>query len=285
MPFSEVYRKQLQLLIQTLPRVADEDCFALKGGTAINLFYRDLPRLSVDIDLTYLPIAQRQRSLQEIETSLKRIAGRVRERESSITVGESAPGTQEEITKLVLRTKNRVQIKIEVSPVLRGTVYPPEIRSVCARAEDEYGFAEMPVVSFADLYAGKIVAALSRQHPRDLFDIHELLEADGITDELRTAFIIYVISQDRPPHNLLDGSCRDISHDYEHGFQGMADVDLPIDALLDAHARLTKELVANMPNVHREFLASFYRRKPDWTLLNVSGCEKSLLFFLSTDGR
>lgn len=86
MPFSEVYRKQLQLLIRTLPLVADEDCFALEGGTAINLFYRDLPRLAVDIDLAYLPVAQRQRSLREIETALKRIAGRVRERDSSITV-------------------------------------------------------------------------------------------------------------------------------------------------------------------------------------------------------
>jgi hypothetical protein len=44
MPFSDVYRRQVQLLVRTLPLVAEQDCFALKGGTAINLFYRKLPR-------------------------------------------------------------------------------------------------------------------------------------------------------------------------------------------------------------------------------------------------
>ena len=57
MPFNYVYRRQVDLLVRTLPYVAEEECFALKGGTAINLFVRDLPRLSVDIDLTYLPVA------------------------------------------------------------------------------------------------------------------------------------------------------------------------------------------------------------------------------------
>jgi predicted nucleotidyltransferase component of viral defense system len=54
--FSEIYRKQVKLLIRILPFIAEEDCFALKGGTAINLFVRNMPRLSVDIDLTYLPV-------------------------------------------------------------------------------------------------------------------------------------------------------------------------------------------------------------------------------------
>ena len=52
----ERYADQVQLLVRLLPIVADERDFALKGGTAINLFYRDLPRLSVDTDLTYVPV-------------------------------------------------------------------------------------------------------------------------------------------------------------------------------------------------------------------------------------
>lgn len=52
---SEPYRAQMDLLLQVLPLVAKEESFALKGGTAINLFVRDMPRLSVDIDLTWLP--------------------------------------------------------------------------------------------------------------------------------------------------------------------------------------------------------------------------------------
>ncbi len=52
MAFTDIYRKQVELLVRTIPNVAEEKCFALKGGTAINLFIRNMPRLSVDIDLT-----------------------------------------------------------------------------------------------------------------------------------------------------------------------------------------------------------------------------------------
>ena len=67
------YVKQVRLLLSVLPDMAREPVFALKGGTAINLFYRDMPRLSVDIDLTYLPVADRQSSLEGIDDALDRI--------------------------------------------------------------------------------------------------------------------------------------------------------------------------------------------------------------------
>jgi predicted nucleotidyltransferase component of viral defense system len=175
--------------------VAEEECFALKGGTAINLFVRDLPRLSVDIDLTYLPIADRDQSLAEIDDALRRIGERIKSVMKGITVTESTPATQQTINKLILRTPDRVQIKIEVTPVLRGCVYDPETMTICGKAEEQFGFAEISVLSFADLYAGKILATLDRQHPRDLFDVHQLLENEGINDEMRTALIIYVIQK------------------------------------------------------------------------------------------
>jgi len=102
-----------------------------------------------------------------------------------------------------VRTKDRIQIKIEVTPVLRGCVYDPVKMTVAQKTEDELGFVEINVLSFVDIYVGKIMAALDRQHPRDLFDVHQLLENEGITDELRTAFIIYLISHDHSPHSLL----------------------------------------------------------------------------------
>ena len=103
------YYGQVRLMVGVLPFVARERCFALKGGTAINLFVRDLPRLSVDIDLAYLPVGERAAALREIDAAFQRIK-------------RSLEG---------------------VSPA--------------------YG-AEVPVLSFEDLYAGKIVAALDRQH-------------------------------------------------------------------------------------------------------------------------
>jgi len=73
MAVNEAYRRQVALLIKTLPLVAAETAFALKGGTAINLFVRDMPRLSVDIDLTYVPVADRESSLKEIDAAIRRI--------------------------------------------------------------------------------------------------------------------------------------------------------------------------------------------------------------------
>ena len=173
MAFADTYRNQVALLIRTLPPVAAEECFAMKGGTAINLFVRDLPRLSVDIDLTYLPVQDRATSLATIDVAMARIAERIIE---TVRGSRVAPSRSREnvITKLVVRGDG-AQIKIEVTPVLRGCVFEPEMRPVSTSVEDEFGFAEMRIVSFPDLYAGKIVATLDRQHPRDLFDVRDLL--------------------------------------------------------------------------------------------------------------
>lgn len=67
---NNIYRKQVQLLVRVLPLVDTEKCFALKGGTAINLFYRILPRLSVDIDLLYIPMDDRETALINIKAAL-----------------------------------------------------------------------------------------------------------------------------------------------------------------------------------------------------------------------
>jgi predicted nucleotidyltransferase component of viral defense system len=77
MPAAEFYRRQVALLVRALPLVAVETCFALKGGTAINLFVRDMPRLSVDIDLTYVPVGDRKTSLKEIDAAMRRMASRI----------------------------------------------------------------------------------------------------------------------------------------------------------------------------------------------------------------
>jgi predicted nucleotidyltransferase component of viral defense system len=162
MAFTEGFRRQVDLLLRTVPFIAQETCFALKGGTAINLFVRDLPRLSVDIDLTYVHVFPRTKSLGAIDKAMKRISARVQKgiKEARVThnIHEGA------VTKLIIRERG-VQIIIEVTPVLRGCAFEPQSRGVSPAVEAEFGFAEMPVVSFADLYAGKIVAALDRQHP------------------------------------------------------------------------------------------------------------------------
>lgn len=71
------YFRQVELLVRVMPFLETEPCFAVKGGTAINLFVRDLPRLSVDIDLVYVRIQGRETSLREMDAALRRLAVRM----------------------------------------------------------------------------------------------------------------------------------------------------------------------------------------------------------------
>jgi predicted nucleotidyltransferase component of viral defense system len=271
MAFNELYRRQVALLIRVLPFVAEEKAFALKGGTAINLFVRDMPRLSVDIDLTYLPVQPRAESLDAIDAAFSRIAARAGKGIPGARVAESR--FEGRIAKLVIAAAG-AQIKVEVTPVLRGCVYEPEVRQVSAAVETEFGFAETQVVSFADLYGGKIVAALDRQHPRDLFDIRDLLANEGIDDALRRAFIVYMLSHDRPMFEVLGSTQKDISSEFARGFDGMTDEPVELNELMDARAALVKAVVTDMSADHRRFLVSFEKGEPDWKLLGVADVDK-----------
>lgn len=271
MAFSENYRRQVALLIRTLPLIAEEEAFALKGGTAINLFIRNLPRLSVDIDLTYLPVLGRAESLAAIGAAMKRIAGRISKAIRGAQITESAH--EGAVTKLFVRSEG-VQILIEVTPVLRGCVYEPETRGVVPAVEDEFGFAEIQIVSFADLYAGKIVAALDRQHPRDLFDVRGLLAEEGIDDALRRAFIVYLLSHGRPMSEVLAPTRKDISEEFLRGFEGMTDKPVTREELEAAREALISEIVGKMPANHRRFLVSFERGEPEWKLFDVPGAHE-----------
>jgi predicted nucleotidyltransferase component of viral defense system len=273
MAASEEFRRQAALLVRVIPLVAGEECFALKGGTAINLFVRDMPRLSVDIDLTYLPVEDRATSLASIDAAMKRIADRIRKGIPGAKV-TSARLKEANIISTHFVELDDVEIKIEVTPVLRGCVYDPVTRAVSAKVEDLFGFAEIQVVSFADLYAGKVVAALDRQHPRDLFDVRDLLANEGLDEELRKAFVVYILSHNRPMVEVLAPTRLDIQKEFERGFEGMTDEPVRLDELLQAREDLIAELVGKMPGEHRQFLASFKRGDPHWDLLKLPNVEK-----------
>jgi predicted nucleotidyltransferase component of viral defense system len=271
MPAAEIYRRQAALLIRVIPLVAKEPCFALKGGTAINLFVRNMPRLSVDLDLTYLPIADRITSLQAIDDAMRRLEKIIETGIPGARVTSTA-NNEHCVTRLLLRA-NDVQIKIEVTPVLRGCVYAPSPMSVSKEVEEQFGFAEIQVVSFADLYAGKIVAALDRQHPRDLFDVRDLLANEGISGKLRKAFIVYLVSHNRPMSEILEPKRLDIAPEFERGFEGMTENPVTLSDLLQAREDLIGIIVGKMPEEHRRFLISIKRGEPDWALLDLPSVE------------
>lgn len=169
---------------------------------------------------------------------------------------------------------NGVRIKIEVTPVLRGCVYEPQRRPVSAAVEDQFGFAEIQVVSFADLYAGKLVAVLDRQHPRYLFDVRDLLANEGIDNRIRKAFIVYILSHNRPTVEVLAPARLNIEQEFARGFEGITEKPVTLDDLLETREQFIAEIVGRMPDEHRQFLASFRRGKPDWKLLGIPHAEQ-----------
>jgi len=260
------YRAQVRLLVRLLPLVAAEPDFALKGGTAINLFWRDLPRLSVDIDLTYLPVEHRPTSLGAIDAGLRRLAGAIRSAVPSSAVDLQGDG--ELIRKLVVRSSG-AQVKVEVTPVLRGVVFAPERRAVSERVEADFGFAEASLVSFADLYAGKMVAALDRQHPRDLFDVRDLLAREGLTGPLMQAFLAYLVSHNRPMAEVLNPHRLDITQEFERNFVGMTDEPVDLSELVQAREDLVAGIHNRLSDADRRFLLSVKLGAPDWAQIGL----------------
>lgn len=269
MATDERFRQQVDLLIRVLPSVAEENVFALKGGTAINLFVRDLPRLSVDIDLTYLPVKAREESLADIDAALDRISKSISEAVPQTKVVSSRLHKEGIVTRLVVRTPE-TQIKVEVTPVARGCVFEPRVMQVAPSVEDQFGYAETQVVSFDDLYAGKIVAALDRQHPRDLFDVRDLLRKEGISTSLRKAFLAYIVSHNRPAIEVLAPTRKDIRSGFEENFLGMTTELVELEELVATREEMIEAIVAQMPDEHRAFLVGVERGEIDWNLSGLT---------------
>lgn len=273
---SELYRAQVELLLNVMPVVARQSCFALKGGTAINLFVNEFPRLSVDIDLTYLPIQSRLESLNGIHEALSKIA-----KEISSTLGNLYPHIKvratrsgaQQATKLFV-SNGRVKIKIEPNLVLRGQVYQTEIRPLSASVSQMFQMElEAPVMSIPDLYGGKICAALDRQHPRDLFDVRDMFENGGLTSEIRKAFVVYLASHDKPIHELLNPKLKDFASIFNSEFKGMTFKPVSYDELLGVREKLVKTINAELSNAERSFLLSIKEGEPQWQLLELQAIE------------
>ena len=264
------YSKQVQLLVRVLPLVDTEKCFALKGGTAINLFFRALPRLSVDIDLLYIPMDDRETALINIKAALSRISKLILETIPDSKVQNAHD--QSDALRLIV-SQGEVRIKVELSPVIRGTVFPEIRMEVSEEVEKEFGYVEMQVASLPDLYAGKLCAALDRQHPRDLFDVKFLLENEGLTENLRKTFLIFLISHQRPMAELLAPNRKDISEIYVTEFMQMAQVEVPLEQLEEARENLIHQIHIDMTENEKKFLLSFKNKAPDWSLLEMDNVE------------
>lgn len=261
----KTYADTVRLLLTVAPDVFANDIFAIKGGTGINLFVRNMPRLSIDIDVVYLPWqVPRDEALRAINQELAAIGERVQPlglRTRLIRAKDLGE------TKLIVENETS-QVKVEVNVVFRGTVLPVEHRPLCAKASDLFGVEfELPILARDELYAGKLVAALDRQHPRDLFDVWQLYESGGLTDGMVECCVVYLAGHNRPTHEVLLGNDKDIAAEYDRAFVGMTEVPCSLETLVEARARLRQELPRRLSAAQKQFLCGLARAVPDWSLL------------------
>lgn len=263
------YFKQAELLLRVLPQVHDEKCFALKGGTALNFFVLDMPRLSVDIDLAFLPITPREEALRDIGAALGSIADKIVRAMPDARVERIKAKSGGRLSKLLVG-RDGAQIKIEPNEVIRGTVFPDEERTLVKKAEQLYELSvSARSLSLADLYGGKLCAALDRQHPRDLFDVKLLLEGSGITEEIRKAFVVYLASHNRPMNELLNPNRQEIKPVFESDFKEISSIEVTCDELMVVRDRLPQELLRSLTLKERQFLISVKKGDPEWSLMGI----------------
>lgn len=245
-------------MLSVIPEIAKEDCFALHGGTAINLFVRDMPRLSVDIDLTYVPIEDRQTSLQNISTALESIKARIETVIPDIQIEHKA-----DTLKLLISSKGAA-IKLEVNQIGRGTIEKPAKMTLCEKAQNEFDvFCVAPVVPLGQLYGGKICAALDRQHPRDLFDIKYLLSSEGFTDEIKAGFLLCLVSHDRPINEVISPNFLDQRQIMDNHFEGMSDELFTYDEFESTREQLVRTILEGLTGQDKTFLLSIKNADPD----------------------
>lgn len=254
---NEDYRKQVALLIRVMPLVFKIKDFAVHGGTAINLFHRNLNRYSVDIDITYIPIADRDTSLREINAHLAVL---------KTSIEKAVPGIRvihkEDVWKL-LCTKEGTTIKIEVNSTKRGLIGNAEVIQLCEKARNEFGMScYANIVSWPQLYGGKITAALSRQHPRDLFDCRDITDQDFT--EVKSGFMLCLLGSDKPIVESLSPNPINQTDALENQFNGMSDEYFSYADYEASRHNLICIVDRGLNEIDKEFLISFEDGSPDW---------------------
>lgn len=260
------YKAQVDLLLTILPQVAKEKSFALKGGTAINLFVREMPRLSVDIDLTYTSIADnRETALKNISDAIDRIDSDIKKAVPGISITHVPHGQGEDV-KLNCQTP-AAHVKIEVNTITRGVIMPVRMMPIADIVQAEYKkFAAINVVAHGELFGGKMCAALDRQHPRDLFDVYHLFLNEGFSEDIKLGLIMFLLSHFRPMSELIDPHLSDQKKTFETQFSGMTATPFTYQNFEETRARLISEVRKSLTANDKEFLLSFKNAEPQWNL-------------------
>jgi len=262
---NQEYVDTVRWLLAVAPAVFRPPRFALKGGTALNLFVQDMPRLSVDIDLVFTDhTLDREAALKAIAADLKSIKSEI----SAMGHRADLPTTKggDEV-KLIIEG-NGVRVKVEVNFVFRGTVLPVVQRPLISTAQDIFTTdITLPVLDTAELYGGKLVAAMDRQHPRDIFDVLKMTERFGWQPSFVDCFVAYLAGHNRPVHEVLFPKKLPLEPAFTNEFVGMTRDGVALDLLKETQERLIAQLPRTLSTSHREFLLSLVRAEPEWELM------------------
>jgi predicted nucleotidyltransferase component of viral defense system len=260
---NDLYEKQVALLLDILPDIAEEENLALHGGTAINLFHLNMPRLSVDVDLTYIPFSSdRNVDLGNIRISLESIKMRLKKRIPIIRFFSQQRASEE--LKLICSMSN-VIVKVEVNQINRGLIDDPCTKILCNHAQEVFDhFCEVRTVSTGQLWGGKVNAALDRQHPRDLFDMRNLFNGIGYTDEIKTGFLFFLLCGNRPFHELLNPKRLDQRVIFNSQFSGMTDQTFSYKEFEDTRERVIYEVNKSLTESDKKLLLAFVKGTPIW---------------------
>ncbi len=256
------YVDTVRLMLEVAPEVFASGRVAMKGGTALNFFVQDMPRLSVDIDVVFVPHqTPRDTALAEIANELSALQTRINRRGIRAELASSKTGDE---TKLFVR-RDRIEVKIEINHVFRGTLLPVETRSLTKTASDLFTTAlAVPTLAVAELYGSKLVAAMDRQHPRDLFDVHGMFQRFGLTPEIVECFVGYIAGHNRPVHEVLGSRDIDLARPFDNEFAGMERLPVSLRALEEARIRLRRELAVALTADHKRFLIGLVAGQPPW---------------------
>lgn len=257
MIINEHYKKQVGLLIRIMPSVYRIKNFAVHGGTAINLFHKDMPRYSIDIDITYIPIEDREKSLKTINVHLLELKQMIEKTIPGIKVVPKL-----DVLKLQC-IKDRAIVKIEVNGTKRGIVGLTVDMNLCAKAQSEFQMScQARIVSFSQLYGGKISAALDRQHPRDLFDC-KYMPLNAI-DQAKDGLLFSLTGSGKPIIESLQPNPIDQTEALKNQFEGMTDVPFSYEDYKVTRKELIEKIDALLTEDDKEFLISFEQGVPEW---------------------
>ena len=247
---NKIYRQQVEFLLKIIPTLSEIESFAIHGGTAINFYVLDLPRYSVDIDVTYTLIKPREESFSEIHKNLSIIKEKIKSTIPNVIVTEKP--------NKIYCTQRGVMVKIEVSGTKRGLVEPYEIKTLSPKAQKEFETSnKAKIVSNSQLYGGKITAALDRQHPRDLFDVKLMFDFVTDFDQVKKGFLYCLLGGDRPIIESLSPNRIDQQETMIKQFSGMTDLPFSYNDYEETRERLIYFINSNLTQRDKEFLIAF----------------------------